>query len=123
MTAIIFSLAGMGLYAKTLALISPSIAAACLIWAAHFLINGHTGSEFVIRGRTILLIFTAYISWFASLTGGIFSPGLFFFIIAMAGTVLFADLTGLFCFMLLFWCFACLFPLGTVPGAGGVESQ
>ncbi|MCG8549224.1 MAG: response regulator [Desulfobacterales bacterium] len=102
MTAIISCLAGMGVYVKTLALISPSIAAICLIWAAHFLLGGYTGGRSVIRGRTILLIFTAYISWFASITGGIFSPGLFFFIIVMAGTVLFADLTGFFvscCFL------------------------
>ena len=39
MTAIIFCLAGLGLYAKTLALIAPSIAAVCLIWAAYHLIK------------------------------------------------------------------------------------
>lgn len=102
MTAIIFCLAGMGLYAKTLALISPSIATVCLLWAAHYLLGGDTGSRSVIRGRTVLLIFTAYICWFACLTGGVFSPGLFFLIVVMAGTVLFADLTGFFvlcCFL------------------------
>lgn len=90
MTAIVFCLAGIGVYAKTLALIAPSIAAVCLIWAAYFFLNQRS----VIQGRTILLIFTTYITWFSSLTGGIFSPGLFFFIIVLAGAVLFADLSG-----------------------------
>jgi signal transduction histidine kinase/CheY-like chemotaxis protein/HPt (histidine-containing phosphotransfer) domain-containing protein len=92
MTAIIFCLAGMGLYAKTLVLIAPSIATVCMIWAAYHFLSERS----VILGRTIVLIFTAYITWFACLTGGIFSPGLFFFIIVMAGTVLFADLSGFF---------------------------
>jgi signal transduction histidine kinase/DNA-binding response OmpR family regulator len=92
MTAIIFCLAGMGLYAKTLALIAPSIATVCMIWAAYHFLSERS----VILGRTIVLIFTAYITWFACLTGGIFSPGLFFFIIVMAGTVLFVDLSGFF---------------------------
>lgn len=97
LTAIMFCLAGMGLYAKTLALIAPSIAAICLIWAAYHLLNGRSSvGRSAVRGRTILLIFTAYITWCACLTGGIFSPCLFFFIIAMAGTVLFADLSGFF---------------------------
>ncbi|WP_320042865.1 response regulator [uncultured Desulfobacter sp.] len=98
MTAIIVCLAGMGLYAKTLVLISPSIASVCLIWAAHYLLGGHTEQRFVIRGRIILLVFSAYITWFACLTGGVFSPGLFFFIVVIAGTVLFADLPGFFVF-------------------------
>ncbi len=50
----------------------------------------------IIRGRSILLIFAAYVTWFACLTGGIFSPGLFFFIVVLTGTVLFADLSGFF---------------------------
>jgi len=101
MTAIIFCLAGIGLYANTRALIAPSIATVCLIWAAHHLLNGRSAARSVLRGRSILLIFTAYITWFSCLTGGIFSPGLFFFIIVMAGIVLFADVLGfcvLFCF-------------------------
>ncbi|NWH05076.1 response regulator [Desulfobacter latus] len=90
LTAIVFCLTGIGLYAKTLALIAPSIATICLIWAAYHFFNARS----VIRGRSILLIFTAYITWFACLTGGIFSPGLFFLIIVLTGTVLFTDLPG-----------------------------
>ncbi|WP_169742980.1 response regulator [Desulfobacter vibrioformis] len=90
MTAIVFCLAGLGLYANTLAFIAPSIAAVCLIWAACNVLSPRP----VIAGRSILLIFTAYIAWFVSLTGGIFSPGQFFFILVMAGAVLFDDLLG-----------------------------
>ncbi|MGD9824820.1 response regulator [Desulfobacter sp.] len=90
MTAIVFCLAGLGLYANTLALIAPSIAAACLIWAACNFLSPRP----VIMGRSIVLIFTAYIAWFVCLTGGIFSPGQFFFILAMAGAVLLDDLLG-----------------------------
>ena len=95
-TAIIFCLAGFGLYAKTLALVAPSVATVCLIWAAYHFLGGRSVRRSVIRGRSILLIFTAYITWFAYLTGGIFSPGLFFFIIVLTGSVLFADLSGFF---------------------------
>jgi len=96
MTAIIFCLAGIGLYANTLALIAPSIATVCLIWAAYLFLDGRSVRRSVIRARSILLIFTAYITWLACLSGGIFSPGLFFLIIVPAGTVLFADLSGFF---------------------------
>jgi len=96
MTAIIFCLAGIGLYANTLALIAPSVATVCLIWAAYLFLGGRSVRRSVIRARSILLIFTAYITWFACLSGGIFSPGLFFLIIVPAGTVLFADLSGFF---------------------------
>ena len=95
-TAIIFCLAGIGLYAKTLALVAPSVATVCLIWAAYHFIGGRSVRRSVIQGRSILLIFAAYIAWFACLTGGIFSPGLFFFIIVLTGTVLFTDLSGFF---------------------------
>ncbi|WP_321492398.1 response regulator [uncultured Desulfobacter sp.] len=92
LTAIVLSLSGLGLYAKTLALIAPSIAAACLIWAVYHLLRPQS----MLQKRSLVLIFTAYMAWFACLSGGIFSPGLFFLIIAMAGSVLFADLFGLF---------------------------
>jgi signal transduction histidine kinase/response regulator RpfG family c-di-GMP phosphodiesterase/HPt (histidine-containing phosphotransfer) domain-containing protein len=96
MTAIIFCLAGIGLYANTLALIAPSIATVCLIWAAYLFLDGRSVRRSVIGERSILLIFTAYITWLACLSGGIFSPGLFFLIIVPAGTVLFVDLSGFF---------------------------
>lgn len=94
MTAIVFCLAGMGVYAKTVALVAPSIAAVCLIWAAHQLLGGASARRSVIRERALLVIFTAYLTWFTCLTGGIFSAGLFFFIIVMAAAVLFEDLYG-----------------------------
>ena len=96
MTALVFSLSGLGMYAKTLALTAPCIAAVCLIWAAYFLLAGHSSGPSIRRGRSIVLVFTAYISWFSWLTGGIFSPGLFFFIIILAVPVLYDDLTGFF---------------------------
>lgn len=118
MTAIIFCLAGIGLYAKTVALIAPSSASICLIWAAyHFLSRGEV-SRFLIRGRSILLIFTAHITWLVCLTGGIFSPGLFFFIIVMAGTVLFDDLFGFFVVCSLLAALLAFFYWGPSQGPG-----
>ena len=90
MTAIVFCLTGLSLYAKTLALIVPSIAAVCLIWTVfHFL-----SPRPVIMGRSIMLIFMAYIAWFVCLTGGLFSPGQFFFIFSFVSAVIFNDLLG-----------------------------
>ncbi|NDY74089.1 hypothetical protein DO021_19925 [Desulfobacter hydrogenophilus] len=118
MTAIIFCLAGMGVYAKTLALIAPSIATVCLIWAAHHLLGGRSADRSAIRGRSILLIFTVYITWFSCLTGGIFSPGLFFFIIVMAGTVLCVDLSGFFVLFCFFAALLAFFYFGPSWGPG-----
>ncbi len=121
MTAIVFWLAGMGLYAKTVALIAPSIAAVCLIWAAYHLLSGGVDGRSQIRGRTLLVVFSAYLTWFTCLTGGIFSAGLFFFIIVMAAAVLLADwwaFRGLCCFFaaLLFF-----FYLGPSWGPGALN--
>ncbi len=121
MTAIVFCFAGMGLYAKTSALLAPSIAAVCMIWAAHHLLGGADAGRSVIRGRTLLVIFVAYLTWFTCLTGGIFSAGLFFFIIVAAAAVLLADgaaFWGLCCFFaaLLFFLY-----FGPPWGAGALN--
>ncbi len=117
MTAIVFCLAGLGLYANTLALIAPSIAAVCLIWAAYHFLSPRP----VIMGRSIVLIFTAYIAWFVCLTGGIFSPGQFFFILAMAGAVLFDDLLGFLMTSGLCAALLALFYFGPSWGSGALN--
>lgn len=94
MTAIVFCLAGMGLYARTVALVLPSIGVVCLIWAAYHLLGGASAGRSVIRGRSLLVVFTAYLTWFVCLTGGIFSAGLFFFIIVISAAVLLDDWSG-----------------------------
>ncbi|WP_020586320.1 response regulator [Desulfobacter curvatus] len=120
-TAIIFCLAGMGLYGKTLALIAPSITTVCLIWAVYHFLSGPSVSRSVIRGRIILLIFTTYITWFVCLTGGIFSLGLFFFIMVMAATVLFADLFGFFVICCFFSALLAFFYWGPSWGPGALN--
>ena len=121
MTAIVFWLAGMGLYAKTVALLAPSIAAVCLLWAAHHLLNGSAAGRYLIRGRTLLVVFSAYLIWFTCLTGGIFSAGLFFFTIVMAAAVLLGDWSafrGLCCF---FAALLCFFYFGPSWGPGALN--
>jgi len=117
MTAIVFCLAGMGLYAKTSALVVPSIAAVCLIWAAHHLLTGSS----LMRGRSLIVVFTAYLTWFACLTGGIFSAGLFFFSIVMAAAVLFVDLFAYICVCCFFAALLFFFYWGPSWGAGALN--
>jgi signal transduction histidine kinase/CheY-like chemotaxis protein/HPt (histidine-containing phosphotransfer) domain-containing protein len=118
MTAIVFCLAGMGLYAKTVVFMAPSIAAVCLIWATHHLLGGHSVSRSVIRGRAVLVIFTAYLTWFTCLTGGFFSSGLFFFVIVICATVLFADLSGFLGLCCFFAILLVFFHFGPAWGPG-----
>ena len=90
MTAIIFSLTGLSVYAGALPMIGPGAAACCLIWAASYLL--HTKTRF--KAFAVVFIFIAYTTFFVSFTGGVFSPGLFLFLFCLAAGAFLDDRLG-----------------------------